>query len=264
MSSAVKRFSCGAASVAAAGGRVPGGDNPQGVPGIVRVKTAIHTLASADLDRLRRFRISDDLIELHQLRRVTSQEANLDCGIHYKGDLSGVVFPIWGADGEIKGYRVRRDNPETRNGKPENKYIMSADRSHLYFERTSRKWIADSSVPMFLVESYPAALAIAAWCMRTGRRFLIVATAGCWGWSGIIGTKENENGQRIPEKGRSPDFDLVALEGRTVFILFDSDVLSNPKVRAARRRLTEELHELQAVIRWPEIPQMNEKLGPDD
>ena len=226
----------------------------------------IETLTTPDLTRLHSFRITDELIELHGIRRVTDREARLDCGILAKtvSDLSGVVYPIFGADDTIKGYRVRRDNPEeTEKGKKKNKWIMSVDRPHLYFERTSRQYISDLSVPLIVVESYTAALAIAAWCQRTGQHYMVVATAGCWGWSGTVGIKENERGQRVQEKGLSPDFALIAKE-RTVFILFDSNVSSNYKVRSARRRLTEELDEFQAMIRWPVIPQDDGVNGPDD
>ena len=225
------------------------------------------SLTDSDRSRIRRFRITDELIELHEIRRVTDSEARLDCGILAKNvsDLSGVVYPIFGAEDQIKGYRVRRDNPEIRKGKPENKYVMSVDRPHLYFERTSRQYISNASVPLILVESYTAALAISAWCQRTGQLYMVVATAGCWGWSGTIGITENENGQRVQEKGLSPDFALITLEQRTVFILFDSDVSSNYKVSSARRRLTAELHELNAVVRYPVIPQNDgTKIGPDD
>src|SRR5689334_14020063 len=90
-------------------------------------------LEPADLERLRGFKIPDDLISLHEIRRVTDSEARVDCGIHFSGDLVGVVFPIFGADGLIKGFRVRRDNPEIENGRPRGKYVQSLDKPHLYF-----------------------------------------------------------------------------------------------------------------------------------
>src|SRR5262249_37759435 len=94
-------------------------------------------LTPVDTDRLHRFRITDDLIALHELRCVSDRQAREDCGIQYRGgDLSGVAWPIWGADGQIKGYRIRRDNPEVENGKPKAKYVQSQDRPHLFFEKS--------------------------------------------------------------------------------------------------------------------------------
>jgi hypothetical protein len=223
-------------------------------------------LTSSDLARLHHFRISDDLIELSELRRVTDHEAREDYGIHYQqhSDLSGVVFPIFGADGQIKGYRVRRDNPEVRNGKPDGKYIQSVDRSHLYFERSSRKWLTDVSVPVIFVEAYTSALAIASFSQRIGRPFLIIATGGCYGWSGRIGKIENEKGVRVDEKGPSPDLDHIPFTGRDVVICFDGNVASNINVQIAEQNFRRELERHEAVVHLARIPQEQGINGPDD
>ena len=122
-----------------------------------------NNLTQSDLDRLHRFRIPDDLIELHEVHRVSDPEAR-ECGIHYRGNLAGVLFPIFGADGNIKAFRLRRDNPEIEDGKPKAKYVQSVDLPHLYFERSSRQFLSDLSVPILFVEAYSSALAVAAWC----------------------------------------------------------------------------------------------------
>src|SRR5437867_437550 len=190
---------------------------------VYSMNTITLNLTSADLDRLHRFHIPDDLIECHEIRRVSDTEAR-QLGITYKGDLSGVAFPVFGADGQIKGYRVRRDNPEVEKGKPKAKYVQSLERPHLYFERSSRRFLSDVSAPVIFVEAYTSALAIAALCKRVGREILIVATAGCWAWKGTIGKTENEHGTRVDEKGPSPDLDHIALRERKTIIMFDSNV----------------------------------------
>src|SRR5262249_35691293 len=159
-----------------------------------------------------------------EIRRVTSNEGRQECGIQYRGDVSFIAYPVSGPDGEIKGYRVRRDNPEIENGKPKAKYVQSADQPHLFFERTSRQWLSDVSVPVVFVEAYLSALAIAALCQRTGRQLLIIGLGGCYGWHGTIGKTTNENGVRVDEKGPSPDFDHILLTNRKAIICLDSNV----------------------------------------
>jgi putative DNA primase/helicase len=223
------------------------------------------TLSAADLTRLRRFRIPDELIEQHEIRRVTDREAREDCGIHYRGgDLAGVDFPIFGADGSIKGHRVRRDNPEIENGKLKAKYVQSIDRPHLYFEKKSRRFLTDTSVPVIFVEAYSSALAIAAMSERTGQPFLVVATAGCWGWRGTIGKINNEKGVRVDEKGPSPDLDHIAFAGRKIFVCFDSNVDANSNVQAAERAFRKELEKRGAIVHLARIPGEPNLNGPDD
>jgi putative DNA primase/helicase len=223
-------------------------------------------LRPKDIERLHQFRMTDELIELHELRRVTDREAREECGIRYSqsSDLSGTAWPIWGADGAIKGYRIRRDNPEIENGKPKAKYIQSLDRARLYFELSSRRWLSDTSVPVIFVEAYSSALAIAAWCQRIEQRYLIIATAGCWGWRGTIGKSENEHGGRVDEKGPSPDLVHIAFEKREVFILFDSNAATNDKVKRAIRAFSKELQSRKAIVRLPALPEVDGVNGPDD
>jgi hypothetical protein len=174
-----------------------------------------------------------------------------------------VDWPIWGADGTIKGHRVRRDNPEIEDGKPKAKYVQSGDRSHLFFERSSRVHLNDVGVPVIFVEAASSVLAIAAWSERTGRKFLVIATHGCGSWHGTIGALSNENGVRVSEKGPLPDLDLIPFEKREVFILFDSNISTNENVKSQARKFTRVLQENGATVRIPVIPEECGN-GPDD
>src|SRR5436309_12644099 len=195
-------------------------------------------LNTSDLERLHTFRIPGDLLATHAIRRVTSLEARQHFGIQYRGDLSGVLYPCWGADDTIKAYRVRRDNPEMEKDKPKAKYVHSLDRPHFYFERSSRRFLSDVSVPVIFVEAYTSALAIAALTHRTGYRLLVVGMGGCWGWHGTIGKTENENGVHVDEKGPSPDLDHIAFRDRKTIIMLDSNVEIKPEGPGRRADLS--------------------------
>jgi Domain of unknown function (DUF3854) len=220
-------------------------------------------LATAHLERFHYLKIPDDLLADHGIRDVTSLEAR-QFGIQYRGDLSGILYPCWGADGTPKGYRVRRDNPEIENGKPKAKYVQSVDRPHLFFEKTSRRWLSDTSVPAVFVEAYSSALAIAALTYRTAERLLVVAMGGCWGWRGTIGKTENEKGVRVDEKGSSPDLSHIAMAARKVIICLDANVESNPRVQAAEREFKRELEKRGAIVHLARIPEQTGVNGPDD
>jgi hypothetical protein len=55
-----------------------------------------------------------------------------------------------------------------------------------------------------------------------------VGLLGVWNWRGT-----NEHGGKVA----LPEWDLIALNGRQVYIVFDSDVMLKPQVHAALERL---------------------------
>jgi hypothetical protein len=229
------------------------------------VSTVTRSFTDADSLRFQQFRIPDELLDLHDIRRVTDNEARSQCGIHFRGDLSGVAWPIWGPNDAIKGYRVRRDNPEIENGKPKAKWVQSLDRPHLFFERSSRRWLSDTSVPVIFVEAYPSALAVAALAERTGRRFIVIGLGGCYGWRGTIGKTTNETGTRVDEKGPSPDLDHIPFaNNRKVLCCLDSNVQSNSNVQTAEREFKRELEKRGAVVHLVRIAEEPGVNGPDD
>jgi hypothetical protein len=236
-----------------------------------RSGNVVAELNAADLAMFDRFRIGAALVAAAQIRRVTDAEARhagFSLAIHAAADLSGLVFPYLNPlSGHAATSRLRRDRPERDGaGKVENKYVSPfGDNRHLYFPPGSQKFLADPSVPVMMAEAEKTALALAALAERCGRRMLIVATGGCWGWEGKVGLEQGPDpGERSEKRGPLPDFGLVTWPGRPTLIAFDSNVATNPKVQQARRALSGYLDELHADVRWIDIPQLQDVNGPDD
>ena len=124
--------------------------------------------------------------------------------------------------------------------------------------------LSDLTVPVVVVESEKAALAVTALGMRSGRRLLAIATGGCWGWRGKTGIAQGPKGEREEERGPLPDFHLLAWRGRKVLIAFDSNVASNPKVRRARQALAETLAGWEAKVYLVDLPMAEGINGTDD
>jgi hypothetical protein len=80
----------------------------------------------------------------------------------------------------------------------------------------------------------------------------------------VIGKANDEKGVRRDVKGVISDFNLITWEGRTVFIIFDSNVATNEKVRAARSQLGKELKRRGAIVHLVDLPQMDGVNGVDD
>jgi putative DNA primase/helicase len=207
-----------------------------------------------------------DLLEAAAIERVSDRDARERFGIQspVSRDMTGVVFPYHShVTGRRVSARVRRDKPEIEDGRPKNKYISAyGDGRHLYFPPEAWSKLQAQTTPIVLVESEKATLALTAWAQRTGTDLLAVGMGGCWGWRGRTGKATGIDGSRVDVTGPLPD--LAVCDGRTVYLLLDSNVATNGKVQAARNALAKELLKRGCTVRLcslPEIPNVN---GPDD
>jgi hypothetical protein len=222
-------------------------------------------LTPKDLQMFAQLGITEQLLGVARVVRVTDREARDVYGIKATGDMAGVIFPYMDpVTGQRYTARLRRDHPELEDGKPKGKYISAyGDRRHLYFVPGCDELVRDSSVAVLLVEAEKSALAITSWAGRMGRKVLPVAMGGCWGWRGRIGKKEGPDGERRDEKGPLPDL-AICSSGREVFVVLDANADSKAEVRAARSALVRQLLGYGARVRIANIPPIEGVNGPDD
>jgi predicted P-loop ATPase len=228
---------------------------------------SMEPLNSRDLAAFQTFGIPPDLLSAAQIARVNDQEARELLALNGShGDYAGIFFPYFHPK---TGYRitgrVRRDFPEIEDGKPKNKYLAGyGDRRAFYYPPYATELLDDLSVPIILVEAEKSALAITALAKRSGRRFITLAMGGCYGWRGRIGKTDGPNGERLDEVGPIPDLDHCT--NRKVYVILDSNVLSNPRVRLARRELLKVLKKKKAnIVLAIDLPGEAENInGPDD
>jgi Domain of unknown function (DUF3854) len=214
--------------------------------------------------QLSRFSIPPEMLEAADVRSVTDAEARDQFGINgnYSGvDLAGILFPYPSPVTDRRmGGRIRLDQLLPDGGK----YLSEKDCRHLFFPPFPKEWLSDTSVPVGIVEAEKSALAVKAVNDRAGRRMLVIAIGGCWGWRRKIGKRELPNGDSEPETGPSKDFDLIAWQGRTVFLVFDTNASSNTSVQHARRLLAKDLGQRGALVQIAEVPSVENVNGPDD
>src|SRR5438094_3506143 len=204
-------------------------------------------LSDRDLVMFSKIRVGSELLAKAQIKRVNDTEAREILGLngHY-GDMAGILFPYISLQ---TGYRVtarvRRDNPEVQDGKAKNKYMAGfGDRRHVYTVPGSQAVRDDADVPIMLLEAEKSALALWEWSGRTGQRIFTIGLGGCYGWTGRIGKIENSNGHRVDERGLLPEL-REWCANRRVYILYDANAGSTPKVKTARRELGAALRTLK-------------------
>ena len=134
----------------------------------------------------------------------------------------GLLIPIHSPPGEIVNYQFRPDLPRINDGRPVKYETPRGSRMTLDVHPFARQMLGDPSVPLFVTEGIRKGDALAS------RGLCAVALLGVWNWRGT-------NGQG--GKVALPGWESIALNGRKVYIVFDSDVMTKPQVHGALTRL---------------------------
>lgn len=168
---------------------------------------------------------------------------------------AGLLIPVWNVHGENSTFQLRPDEPRMgATDKPIKYETPKGSANVLDAHPHVRHQLDDPSVPLWITEGIRKADS------AVSRGLCCVALPGVWNWRGTNG------------KGGStalPDWESVALKGRDVFVVFDSDVMTNPRVHTALGRLKAFLEGRGATVRLVVLPHggglfLDEKVGLDD
>jgi hypothetical protein len=158
-----------------------------------------------------------------------------------------LVVPMYSPAGELVTHQIRPDAPRKNKGGQPIKYETPADspiRLDMHPGQTERA--KDTSVPLWITEGVKKADSL------VSRGQCTVALQGVWCWQ--------KDG--VPLQ----DWEDVRLWGRSVSVIFDSDVTTNPKVQAALEGLVGFLKGRGARVQVAYMPDTADggKQGVDD
>jgi Domain of unknown function (DUF3854) len=171
-------------------------------------------------------------------------------------NVPAIVIPVYSVvDGQIVNYQIRPDYPriDKRTGKPI-KYETVAN-GRMSVDVHPRLYRAGSLkaplVPLFITEGVRKADA------AISQDLCCISILGVWNWRG-----SNQYGG----KTALPDWEYIALEGRRVYIVFDSDVMEKREVHNALARIAQFLHSRKADVYFIYLPPAEGgiKVGLDD
>jgi hypothetical protein len=165
--------------------------------------------------------------------------------------VPALVIPIYGVGGGIANYMIRPDDPRIQKGKALKYEFPAGSQMTLDVHPSIREQLGDPAIPLWITEGIrkaDAAISIGLCC---------VAVLGVWNWRGT-----NARGG----KTLLPDWESIALNGRDVFIAFDSDVMLKPPVHDALARLGAFLASRGAYVHYVYLPSGpgGTKVGLDD
>ncbi|RAL69249.1 DNA primase [Dehalococcoides mccartyi] len=166
--------------------------------------------------------------------------------------VPGLLIPLWGVDGQAAGYQLRPDNPRANNQSKPVKYELPAGSANrLDCPPRCQKALGNPKLPLWITEGSKKADALA------GRDACAVSVTGVWGFKG-----KNEFGGVT----FLADWDYIALKDRTVYLAFDSDIVTKEPVRKALSHVAEHIRRKGAKVQIVQLPRLEgqNKTGIDD
>ena len=174
---------------------------------------------------LRASAISNDVIHARGYETITVSSHLKKLGFgETQSRVPALLLPIHGVRGDIANYQIRPDIPRVVKGKAVKYETPRGTKMVLDVHPAARHWITDPAVPLFITEGIKKGDAL----VSTG--MCAIALLGVWNWRG-----SNDSGG----KTALADWEYIALNGRRVYVVFDSDVVTNPAVHSALTRLGE-------------------------
>jgi len=164
----------------------------------------------------------------------------------------GILIPLWSVEGKEAGCQFRSDHPRmSGRGRPVKYESPAGSSNRLDCPPCCQKTLGNPQVPLWITEGSKKADALAS------RGACAISVTGVWGFKG----KNQFGGITF-----LADWDYIALKGRTVYLAFDSDIVTKELVRKALLHIGEHLKRKGAVVHIIQLPQLEgqDKTGIDD
>jgi hypothetical protein len=222
------------------------------------------TPTPSDLTNLTASYLTPEIVTAAQIQRVDSIEGAEIVGRQPRNghDYAGLIFPyLWPGESNPREFRLRRDQPDLEQQpdgsvKEKGKYLAPPGKANLlYFPPDiPADWLTNPAIPCSITEGEKKALALARFYADRGEKRLVIGLCGVWNWRGTTGKITNTNGKRQSVHGVISDFDRIEWKRRETLIVFDTNVLTNEDVAAARRELARELTRRGSIAHWVNLP----------
>lgn len=196
--------------------------------------------------------ISREVAQARGYRSVADPAALQSLGFNRAQQrVPALLIPVINVHGELSLHQLRPDQPRIKDGKAVKYETPLGTRMVIDVPPMARALIGNPSQPLLITEGIRKADA------AVSRDFCCIALLGVWNWRG-----RNEFGG----KTALADWEFIALNGRRVHIVFDSDVIQKPQVRLALDRLKLLLTRRGAHVKVVKLPAgpNGEKVGLDD
>ena len=176
-------------------------------------------LAEHHYTMLHRGAIADAVIKARGYQSLQQPEDLIDRGFAKAQAKAAPALgiPLWDVHGQRHGWQMRPEAPRHfKDGKSFKYETPKGDRNILDVHPSVQPLIGDPSVTPWVTEGVKKGDALASQGICA-----IALIGGVWGFRGT-----NEHGGKVI----LPDWEYVALNGREVIVVFDSDIYLKPQV----------------------------------
>ncbi|MDO8141755.1 MAG: DUF3854 domain-containing protein [Candidatus Brocadiales bacterium] len=207
----------------------------------------ISSLHPAHLEDLQKSMLSKEIILEAGIKSVPPRDIPKKLGFDMPGLISICEIPYHGCEGYSRFKAFYADGEGYyKNGSEKPKYLARKDSgNHLYIPYKVTPILKDVSIPLYITEGEKKSL------KATQEGLSCIAISGLWNWG-----RKTENSYEL-----LPDFDQITLEGRTVYLVPDSD-WQEPNREGKPKNLKQAVYELAyllidrgAKVNWIELPQ---------
>jgi len=238
----------------------PDGKRKEGAEG-VDYEAIFRSLPPGDLSRphgemLKRSGISDTAIRQRGYRTlfIAKESRSLLKALGFSSTqirLPALLIPLYASNGVITSCQIRPDEPRLREGKPVKYETPFHAQNVLDIHPASQKQIPNPEEPLFVTEGIKKGDSLASLGLTA------ISLTGVWNWRG-----RNAQGGSVA----LPDWENVAIKGREILIIFDSDAAANDSVLRAEKRLAQFLESRGGNVKILRVPPGigGAKVGIDD
>ncbi|MSU77460.1 MAG: DUF3854 domain-containing protein [Gemmataceae bacterium] len=226
-------------------------------------------LASRHLAELRASGLSDATIRASGICTTVDHDRIgmiLRWASPYRGQHGGALeIPFFDLQGKkVTGYRrLKFDSPRAKGGKKIKYESPVGIPSRVYFPPVSMTDAAtDTSVDLIIVEGEKKCLAADQTVRAAGWKCRVIGLVGVYGFAKK--RKRDADEKPVGDRELLPDLDGIVWQGRKVYVVYDSDAVTNPNVQYAEYELAHALTMRGAVVVVVRLPGDSVKVGLDD
>ena len=227
-------------------------------------------LSKKHLAELRASGLSDDTILVSGIQSTSDNDRIgmiLRWRNPYRGQHGGAMeIPFFQIDGEkVTGYRrLKFDSPREKGDKKIKYESPVGIPSRVYFPPVSMTDAAtDASVDLIIVEGEKKCLAGDQVVRAAGWNCRVIGLVGVHGFAKK--RKKDADEKPVGDRELLPDLEAIQWQGRRVFIIYDSDAITNPHIQYAEYELAHALTARGASVVVVRLPADDgKKVGIDD
>lgn len=207
---------------------------------VVQPKTGHFEVAEQHHKMLADSAISEEVYLAADTRSVLCPEELPEECNEWSDLVPGLLFARESVEGR-RSWQFRPDTPPVRKKRPKKYLTLAGEPQVMTVHPWMRQFLTNPAMPLVIIEGTKQYLAAVSVLGQTSA-YAAIGMSGCWGWS--------------TDQALSPDLQAIPVQGRSVIVVMDADISTNPRVYDAAQRLADSLVKLRGAreVKFVHLP----------